>query len=386
MVFQEADFRDVLDETQAFLKKHPSETVVMRLKAECPFGGASATECANDPKSMTAEDAQSIFGHYVKRFGDLFYSPSVKGDKRAPVPSLKDVRGKLVLGSFDSVGNDKYGIETFNKNQEDHWTADPVQKKWDHVKENVDRAARDDKDEVYVAYTSASKTILRLPFEYAGGYWQEQGGVRTEVEGINHRLLKYLNAGDSGRVGMVMMDFPGWALVDTIISRNDGHIPKGGGNRAIWPVNSDRTYVNSQYKRCMVRGPEFDSSKTGGLVTQRACRSKAPSSHQWQAEQPTSFEHKGYFQIKSSNGKCLTVPYNDGKPPPAGTQRFWWDCETRWFSGSQMWNVVPTKIGSVSDSKKSFRFVNNWTNLRLSMDPATASAGSGKVTQDTCPE
>ncbi|WP_050501962.1 phosphatidylinositol-specific phospholipase C domain-containing protein [Streptomyces monomycini] len=387
VVYQKANFRDVLDVTQEFLEKHPSETVVMRLKAECPFKDTvGATECANDPKTMREKDAQSIFGHYVSRFSNLFYSPSVKGDKRAPVPSLKEARGKLVLGSFDSVGNDEYGIETFNKNQEDHWTAYPVQQKWDYVKENVDRAARDDKDEMYVTYTSASKTILRLPFEYAGGYVQEQGGVRTEVQGVNYRLMKYLNAGDSGRVGTVMMDFPGWALVDNIISRNNSHIPKGNGNRAIWLVNSDKTYVNSQYKRCMVRGPEFDSSKSGGLVTQRECQSKAPSSHQWQAEQPKSFDHKGYFQIKTSNGKCLTIPYNNGTPPSAGTQLFWWDCETRWFSGSQMWNVVPTKIGSANDSKKSYRFINNWTNLCLSMDPATASANGGKVTQDTCPK
>ncbi|RSO07908.1 hypothetical protein DMH18_23350 [Streptomyces sp. WAC 06783] len=386
VVYQNANFGDVLNEARAFLKKHPSETVVMRLKAECPFKDVKAFDCANDPKSMTPEDARNIFGHYVSRNSDLFYSPSVTGAGRAPVPRLKDVRGKVVLGSFDGVNSDSYGIETFNKNQEDHWTADPVQKKWDYVKENVDKAVADDKNEMYVTYTSASDGVKRLPFEYAGGYWQEQGGVRTEVQGVNYRLMKYLNGGDSGRVGTVMMDFPGWALVDNIISRNNGHIPKGGGNRAIWLVNSDKTYVNSQYKRCMVRGPEFDSSKTGGLITQRECQSKAPGSHQWGAEKPTSFESNGYFWIKSSNGKCLTVPYNNGTPPAAGTQLFWWDCETRWFSGSQMWNVVPTKIGSVEDSKKSYRFINNWTGLCLSMDPATASATGGKVTQDTCPK
>ncbi|MFK8847147.1 phosphatidylinositol-specific phospholipase C [Streptomyces sp. Ac-502] len=263
VVYQKANFGDVLNETRAFLKKHPSETVLMRLKAECPFEDVKPVDCANDPKSMKAKDARSIFGHYVSRNSDLFYTPSAAGEGRAPVPRLKDVRGKLVLGSFDS---DAYGIETFNKNQEDHWTADPVEKKWNYVKENVDRAARDDDNEMYVTYTSASQGLTRLPFEYAGGYWQEQGGVRTEVQGVNYRLMKYLNGGDSGRVGTVMMDFPGWALIDDIIFRNNGHIPQGG-NRAIWLVNSDKTYVNSQYQRCMVRGPEFDSAKSGGLVT-----------------------------------------------------------------------------------------------------------------------
>ncbi|WP_328966548.1 SDR family NAD(P)-dependent oxidoreductase [Streptomyces sp. NBC_00239] len=35
------------------------------------------------------------------------------------------------------------------------------------------------------------------------------------------------------------------------------------------------------------------------------------------------------------------MPYNNGVAPAAGTQLFWWPCETRWFSGSQMWNVMP---------------------------------------------
>ncbi|QIY66658.1 RICIN domain-containing protein [Streptomyces sp. RPA4-2] len=161
-----------------------------------------------------------------------------------------------------------------------------------------------------------------------------------------------------------------------------GTPPTTSGNRAIWVVNSDKTYVNTEYNRCMVRGPEFDSSKTGGLVTQHVCQSTAPSSHQWAAELPSSFDSKGYYWIKAGNGMCLTVPYNNGTPPSAGTQLFWWGCETRWFSGSQMWNIIPTKVGT----KGAYMFINNWTGLCLSMDPATASASGGKVTQDTCPK
>ncbi|MEV6537041.1 RICIN domain-containing protein, partial [Streptomyces sp. NPDC051639] len=96
----------------------------------------------------------------------------------------------------------------------------------------------------------------------------------------------------------------------------------------------------------------------------------------------SSFDSKGYYWIKAGNGMCLTVPYNNGTPPSAGTQLFWWGCETRWFSGSQMWNIIPTKVGT----KGAYMFINNWTGLCLSMDPATASASGGKVTQDTCPK
>ncbi|WP_050514499.1 phosphatidylinositol-specific phospholipase C domain-containing protein [Streptomyces rimosus] len=387
VVYQKANFDDVLSEAQSFLGKHPSETVVMRLRAECPFSNPGAAECANDPKSVDQEKARKIFSEYVGNYRDLFYGPSASGQGSIAAPTLEKVRGKLVLGGFDGFGSDKYGINTFYKNEEDHFSPSTVQQKWDYVKENIDRAAGSTANEMFVTYTSASKTILRLPFEYAGGYRQVQGGVTTEVQGVNHRLMKYLNnGGGNGRLGIVMMDFPGWALRDNIISRNDPYLVKGG-DRAIWTVNSNKTYSNTEYRnRCMVRGPEFDSSKSGGVVTQRACQSPAPGSHQWESRKPSYKEGKDYFWVTANNGKCLTVPYNNGTPPSAGTQLFWWDCETRWFSGSQLWNVVPTKVETPGGVKTGYKFINNWTGLCLSMDRATASASGGKVTQDVCPK
>ncbi|MFD9338332.1 hypothetical protein ACFWBF_28625 [Streptomyces sp. NPDC060028] len=208
-----------------------------------------------------------------------------------------------------------------------------------------------------MTYSSASTVPFgHLPSDYAGGYRSVQGGVTTDVLGVNYQLMKYLNS-SAGRVGIVMTDFPGWGLVNAIIDHNNDNAVKGG-DRAIWLVNADKTYVNSQYNRCMVRGPEFDSSKTGGLVTQRACQSPAPSSHQWGAEKP-SYDGKGHYWIKASNGKCLTVPYNNG---------------------------IPTKLATTTGSRPAYTFINNWTGQCLSMDPETASASGGKVTQDTCPK
>ncbi|MGC5343414.1 phosphatidylinositol-specific phospholipase C domain-containing protein [Streptomyces sp. DT171] len=385
-IYQEANFDDVLSKAQAFLGQHKGETIVMRLKAECPIKGAGIVDCENDPKTVDQAKIESIFGEYVKKYPSLFYEASVKKGSQAAVPRLSQIRGKLVLGSFDSVGN-AYGISSFNSNQEDHWAAPTVQKKWGYVKENVDRAVSGNKGELYVTYTSASKGLERLPFEYAAGYRQVQGGVTTDILGVNYQLMRYLNQGgaNGGRVGIVMMDFPGWAPVQNIIDRNHDSIVKGG-HQGIWLVNADKTYVNTKYNRCMVRGPEFDSSKTGGLVTQRQCQATAPSSHQWGAERPSSYDGKGYYWIKASNGKCLTVPYNEGTPPKAGTQLYWWGCETRWFSGNQLWNVIPTKVEAGGKSQSGYVFINNWTGLCLTVDPATASTAGGKVTQDVCPK
>ncbi|MCY0957880.1 phosphatidylinositol-specific phospholipase C domain-containing protein [Streptomyces sp. H27-H5] len=390
--YQQANFDDVLKKAQGFLKAHPTETIVMRMRAECAYRSPGITDCANEPKSVQPADVRQIFAGYVgaSQYRDLFHAGSVKGTGRAKVPTLGDVRGKLVLAGFDNVDSDGYGIEGFNDHKEDTYNASSIPEKWNLVKTNVDAAISRAKGNssdggLYVTYTSANTVPGGgSPLYYAGGYTKVQSGVSTEVPGVNYHLMKYLNS-EKGRVGIVMTDFPGWGLVNAIIDHNEDNAVKAG-NRMIWQVNSDKTYVNSLNGRCMVRGPEFDSSKTGGLVTQRVCQSTPPSSHQWGAEQPPGNMGKGYHWIKASNGKCLTVPYNNGTPPGSGTQLFWWDCETRWFSGSQMWNIIPTKLATATGSRPAYTFINNWTGLCLSMDPATADTSGGKVTQETCPK
>ncbi|MCB5168857.1 phosphatidylinositol-specific phospholipase C domain-containing protein [Streptomyces bambusae] len=382
--YQQANFDDVLSKARSFLAKHPTETIVMRLRAECPYGGGGIADCSNDPSSVTPTQVREIFDGYRSRYSSLFYKDSVSGAGRAKVPTLGQVRGKLVLGSFDNADGDHYGIAGFNDHKEDHWGADNVPEKWGYVKDNVDKAINGRAGDTYLTYASASKApIGLLPSDFAGGHSEPLGDAGGDwMDGVNYRLMKYLN-GNSGRVGIIMTDFPGWGLVNAVIDHNADNAVKGG-NRTVWLVNDNKTYVNSLYNRCMVRGPEFDSSKTGGLVTQRDCQSSPPSSHQWGAEKPSTYDGKGHFWIKASNGKCLTVPYNNGTPPGSGTQLFWWDCETRWFSGSQLWNIIPTKLATPTGSRPAYQFINNWTGLCLSMDPATATASVGKVTQETC--
>ncbi|MGW1765500.1 phosphatidylinositol-specific phospholipase C domain-containing protein [Streptomyces sp. NPDC002073] len=375
--YQQANFDDVLSKAQSFLRQHPTEAIVMRLRAECPRGGGSITDCSNDPDSVSSTRIREIFTDYRNKYSGLFYDAGSAGTGQADVPKLGAVRGKVVLGSFDNVDADgSYGIKGFNNHKEDTWNEAVISDKWGLVKSNIDKAMAGSAGDTYLTYASASTAPLINPYEVAGG--------APYLPGVNYHLMKYLNS-SSGRVGIVMADFPGWGLVNAIIDHNANNMVKGG-HRSIWLVNPDKTYANSLHQgRCMVRGPEFDASKEGGLVTQRPCQSSPPSSHQWTATKPDTFDGKGYFWIKASNGKCLTMPYNNGVAPAAGTQLFWWPCETRWFSGSQMWNVMPTKLATATGSRPAYYFINNWTGLCLSMDPATASTAGGKVTHDTCP-
>ncbi|MGA4958473.1 phosphatidylinositol-specific phospholipase C domain-containing protein [Streptomyces lavendulocolor] len=154
-------------------------------------------------------------------------------------------------------------------------------------------------------------------------------------------------------------------------------------HQALWTVSPSKQYVSTiATNRCMVRGDEFEDGQ-GGLVTQRNCANPAPSSHQWSATPPTGYDGKGFRWIKAGNGSCLTVPYNNGTPPGNDTQLFWWPCETRWFSGSQLWNVIPAKQ---QGGPAAFYFVNQWTGKCLTLDIPTSAAKAGKVTQAACPK
>ncbi|MGW4645705.1 phosphatidylinositol-specific phospholipase C domain-containing protein [Kitasatospora sp. NPDC004289] len=377
--YQNANFDDVLDKARTFLKAHPGETIVMRLKAEC---NGEIGSCTDDPDTASSAVRAGIFQQYAYLYKNLLFNDG----KRTTMPTLGEARGKIVLGAFDGLdGGDaaKFGIKGFGDHTEDTWSSPTPDAKWPLVKKNLGAALAGDPGQTFVTYTSASAVPTgNGPDSIAGGTGVLKGKDLVWTPGVNQRLMDWFNGGNGkGRLGIVMMDFPGWAPVYDIIMSNRPNVSREG-DPAIWRVKPDKTYVDSKYGRCMVRGPEFDDTADGGVVTQRACQSSAPSSHQWSAVGLKADDPgKNYFWIKAANGRCLTVPYNDGTPPGAGTQLFWWPCETRWFSGNQMWEILPTPLPDGTG----YRFVNHWTGLCLMVDPSTAAQSGGKVVQGSCP-
>ncbi|MFJ3501666.1 MULTISPECIES: RICIN domain-containing protein [unclassified Streptomyces] len=95
----------------------------------------------------------------------------------------------------------------------------------------------------------------------------------------------------------------------------------------------------------------------------------------WTATPPTAYDGKGFYWIKAGNGSCLTVPYNNGTPPGNGTQLFWWPCETRWSSSSQLWNVIPV---DQCGRTRAYYFINQWTGKCLTPTPPRPVARSAR--------
>ena len=228
-VYEDANFDDVLTKAQAFLQANPSETILLDLHGECDgdsteggSGSSSPGHCADDPSNATEALRESIFQSYVARYPGLFYAPAVTGTSTAAMPTLGQVRGHIVLTTFTGPVGEVYAgygltqLTTGNWGQyvENNWTQCDLASKWGLAQTNLN-AASADASNMYTTYLSANCTPFGAdPADMAGGY---SGGT-----GENQQLLNYIDAGDVARTGVVLMDFPGYALVNAIIGLNPG--------------------------------------------------------------------------------------------------------------------------------------------------------------------
>ncbi|WP_329619384.1 phosphatidylinositol-specific phospholipase C domain-containing protein [Streptomyces sp. NBC_01255] len=213
-VYQDANFGDVLRVLNDFLSAHPSETVMMHMRAECDNSSEAIEVCNDEPQSTTDAQRAAIFRTYID--GDpnakKFWGPSVSGAGQAVVPKLSDVRGKIVLERFRNIGeaSGKYGINDGSLSIQDDWKVatilpgdieSKVQKVTDHL-----TAADNDNDasRIYVNHTSGSSA-----FAYP----------KAVADRVNEKVLGPLGE-VKNRTGEIMMDYPGYAMINTIIAAN----------------------------------------------------------------------------------------------------------------------------------------------------------------------
>ncbi|XWX01245.1 hypothetical protein V2A60_009271 [Cordyceps javanica] len=216
-------YQDVLLDMFAFLARHPSEALVMRLKQEgAPIGGGGGS-------SLTFEQAFNYYRHNSSITAKLAARHMYGWDPAAPVlPTLGDLRSKiLVLQDFpadDGGPADKYGVAWDGDQMvlEDLWVVpdvDHLADKWAAIRDALARAAADDPRDnkaLYLSHISASVGVL--PIEAAAG------PRNRTVVGMNDETGRWLEAGDqSGRTGVVIFDFPGRRAIDAVLARNDAY-------------------------------------------------------------------------------------------------------------------------------------------------------------------
>lgn len=214
--YQNANFDDVLNVLATFLREHPSETVIMRLKQECHGGLGSCTDVAGQ------RSFPDIFDSYRR---PVFWGPSVERGASAATPALGQVRGKVVLAVLHGAGGSpigRYGLSQFQtwrdgssayvQDNYDVPNVGAIATKRDQVRRFLDATGTGEADKIYVNHASGS-SIFAHPQSVAGGAFG--------VQGVNPFLLSYLNQGHGiTRTGIVMLDFPGGGLINRIIAVN----------------------------------------------------------------------------------------------------------------------------------------------------------------------
>lgn len=231
---QHAWFYEVLNTVVDFLEKHPSETVLMRVKEENNSSGS------NRPFQDTFRI--EYWGKYMKY---MWLGKSKN-------PTLGDMRGKIViLQDFDRE-NPTYGILHNSFKIQDYYDLGSnfdLYDKWLEVKAHLDRANKDwdkpgNRETTYMNYLSASGGSF--PYFVVSGHWEPTTGadrLSTLIpapgngrvwpnfprlsgyiyfEGTNILTYGAMRPGGEyqNRVGIIMTDFPGWGLINRVIDLN----------------------------------------------------------------------------------------------------------------------------------------------------------------------
>ncbi len=232
-IYLHKNFDDVLNTCIQFLREHPGETIYMRLKQEY--------------SSVDNAELNRILMNYLNKteFNKYLY----KGNSSNP--RLKTTRGKFVLFKdfrqsvapgleypYDFDIQDKYSLST-------NWD---LYSKWLSVKNQLVKADTSSRNSIFINYLSGSGgsfpyfvasghsspgtgaprllTGLTVP-GWAGAYpdfprvnWV--GSVASiAFEGTNILTNDFIKKDKLQRTGIVVADFPGESLINTIIGLNN---------------------------------------------------------------------------------------------------------------------------------------------------------------------
>lgn len=238
-VYQNANFGDVLNTVARYLDEHPKETILMRVKEEY-----------NEEKcNRTFEE--TFFEAYWLPYEKYFWHTSDKFGKY--IPTLSEAEGKIVvLQNFTS--NNSYGImwdSDILAIQDDYHldTNWDLYDKWEKVKAHLTLANNSSDDKLYINFLSGSGGSF--PYFVASGQsspgtndprlltgrttpgWANSwpdfprigcflGICSIAFEGTNILSAERIGKNNTfnSKVGIIMCDFPGKDLIESIISLN----------------------------------------------------------------------------------------------------------------------------------------------------------------------
>ncbi|XP_058664626.1 1-phosphatidylinositol phosphodiesterase-like [Ammospiza nelsoni] len=206
--FQRASLRGVLRRTLRFLRAHPGEAVLMRIKEELPI--FSRPGFAAQLHRCLLEEGQGCVWC------------------REEVPTLGQVRGKIVV--LEALAREVLGIPYEQLSISDAWNVLSLEHKWARVRRHLEKAADGDPSTMYLTFCSGNG-LFTCPEEVA--------------RFVNPRCCQHLRrrAGQPVRWGVVIMDFPGAGLLRLIVESNG---PRANGRGTAAPGTPT---VRSRHRR-----------------------------------------------------------------------------------------------------------------------------------------
>ncbi len=228
LVYQNANFDDVLIAVQQFLAANPRETIVMRVKEEYKAEGNNRSFA-------------DTFNSYAARYPNLFWR--FNGNN----PTLGEIRGKVVILQNFSAPT-PVGIGWGNLNLQDNYSMTTnwdLHRKWTDVKNHLAKASSGDSNTIYANFLSASGGSF--PYFVASGKSSPGDSAPLLSTGLTTPLFKSSypdfprvacfigmctiafkgtnlltseRLSGYGRVGIIYADFPGKSLIRRVIERN----------------------------------------------------------------------------------------------------------------------------------------------------------------------
>lgn len=233
-VYQHQRFGHILNDVAAFLAENPSETVLMRVKKE-------HTEEGNTRRF------EDTFNDYYNRYSNIIWTPT------SWRPNLGDTRGKIVfLQNFDSGDYQNFGLSYNSFDIQDEYSVTnnwALYSKWTAVKSHLNKAinSANNYHRGFINYLAASGGSF--PYFIASGHYSRGTGDRRLLtgltmpgwkysypdfprvgcfigicsiafEGTNTLTKNFINQHPSSYVGIVVADFPGTGLIESVIKAN----------------------------------------------------------------------------------------------------------------------------------------------------------------------
>ncbi|MEY8515285.1 phosphatidylinositol-specific phospholipase C domain-containing protein, partial [Lactococcus taiwanensis] len=188
-IYQNMMFGDVLNQCQDFLKNHPGETILMRVKQE--------------HSSVSDVVFKNAFLAYVSKYPNLFWDNNRKNMNDV---KLKDTRGKIVV-LYNLMGLN-FGLDYSNFfNIQDEYALSNADKKVKYIQSFLNEADNwRNISHPIINYTSAQGNYSHTPEDLA--------------KVINPWLEKELDANISKHTGVLAMDFVEPQINEKIINKN----------------------------------------------------------------------------------------------------------------------------------------------------------------------